>query len=128
MDIHNQLIEIVQYTLDNPHELCKNDCNMLVMRVIDLFAGTNVSKRKYKTIKSGIAGLKKEGFEHTGELVKHYCDEVKFSTDGDIWLDPDNPLIMGVVISNRLVGIDSNHEKFILIEKPTKGNYYRLRK
>ena len=128
MNLHNQLMDIIQYAIDNPHKLCDNDCNMTVLKVIDLFAGTTFSDRKYKTIKAGIKGLNDEGWEHTGQIVQTYCDEVTHSIDGDIWLDPINPLIMGVVVSGRLLGIDDKHEHFQLIQKPTDGKYYRVRK
>lgn len=128
MNLHNQLMNIIQYAIDNPHKLCDNDCNMTVLKVIDLFAGTTFSDRKYKTIKAGIKGLNDEGWEHTGQIVQTYCDEVTHTIDGDIWLDSDNPLIMGVVVSGRLLGIDDKHEHFQLIQKPMDGKYYRVRK
>ncbi|HBA7311513.1 TPA: ornithine carbamoyltransferase, partial [Escherichia coli] len=54
-------------------------------------------------------------------------DEVEFIIDGDIWLDEENPLLMGVVFSDRLLGVDEDHTKFNLI--PFKdGKYYRVRK
>ncbi|EIU0557064.1 ornithine carbamoyltransferase, partial [Escherichia coli] len=56
-----------------------------------------------------------------------YADEVEFIIDGDIWLDEENPLLMGVVFSDRLLGVDEDHTKFNLI--PYKdGKYYRVRK
>lgn len=128
MNLHNQLMDIIQYAIDNPHKLCDNDCNMTILKVIDLFAGTTFSDRKYKTIKAGIKGLNDEGWEHTGHIVQTYCDEVMHTIDGDIWLDPDNPLIMGVIVSGRLLGIDDKHKNFQLIQKPTDGKYYRVRK
>jgi hypothetical protein len=48
---------------------------MTVLKVIDLFAGTTFSERKYKTIKAG-KGLNTEGWDHTGQIVQTYCDEV----------------------------------------------------
>ncbi|WP_354690955.1 ornithine carbamoyltransferase [Phytobacter sp. RSE-02] len=128
MNLHNQLMDIIQYAIDNPHKLCDNDCNMTVLKVIDLFAGTTFSDRKYKTIKAGIKGLNTDGWDHTGQIVQTYCDEVTHTIDGDIWLDSDNPLTMGVVVSGRLLGIDDKHEHFQLIQKPTDGKYYRVRK
>lgn len=128
MNLHNQLMDILNFTLEHPHELCTNDCNMLVMRVIDLFAGTTISHREYRTIKEGIEGLKNNGWNHTGEIVLQYCNEVTHTIDGDIWLDPENPLIMGVVVSGRFIGCNENHDGFILINKPTEGKYYRVRK
>jgi len=98
------------------------------IRIIDLFAGTLLSIREYTSIKEGIAGLNKEGWNHTGEIVEAYCDEVTHVIDGDIWLDPDNPLIMAVVVSGRVLGVNDEHNGFVLQPIPKKGKYYRVRK
>ncbi|MDF2784221.1 MAG: ornithine carbamoyltransferase [Pantoea eucrina] len=126
--MQNEIIDIIQYALDNPYEFGTNDCNIMVMRMVDLIAGTNTADRKYSNSKEGIKSLKADGYAHTGEIVLKYCDEVEFTIDGDVWLDDENPLIMGIVASNRLVGINEEHNKFILTPKPSTGKYYRVRK
>ena len=126
--IHNELMKIIQYSIDNPYQFGDNDCNLIVLRIIDLFAGTSLSIREYTSIKEGIAGLNKEGWNHTGEIVEEYCDEVTHVIDGDIWLDPDNTLIMAVVVSDRVLGVNEDHNGFELQPKPTNGTYYRVRK
>lgn len=127
--MHNEIIKIIQDAIDNPYQYGTNDCNLIVLKIIDLINGTTIlSKRKYKTIKQGIAGLNKQGWNHTGEIVEAYCDEVQHTIDGDIWLDPDNPLIMALVASNRILGVNKEHNGFELQYKPTKGKYYRVRK
>ena len=126
--MHNEIIKIIQYSLDNPYEYGDNDCNMTVFRIIDLIAGTTHSKREYSSIKEGIESLNADGFKHTGEIVLKYCDEVEYQIDGDIWLDPDNPLIMAVVASGRIVAVNEEHTGFVLQPKPTQGKYYRVRK
>lgn len=125
---HNEIIKIVQDALEQPHKVGSNDCNIIVMRIIDLFAGTEWSTiMQYKTIKDGIKQLNNLGFNSTQDIVLQHCDEVSVTIDGDIWLDEDNPLIMGVVVSGRLLGINEGHDTFELIKKP-KGKYYRTRK
>jgi len=126
--IHNKLMKIIQYSIDNPYQFGDNDCNLIVLRIIDLFAGTSLSIREYTSVKEGIAGLNKEGWNHTGEIVEAYCDEVTHVIDGDIWLDPDNPLIMAVVVSGRILGVNDEHNGFVLQPIPKKGKYYRVRK
>lgn len=125
---HKELIKILEWSLETPHENGTNDCNLTVMKVIDLFAGTTIADRKYKTIKQGLAGLKKEGWNHTGEIVEAYCDPVEVPIDGDIWLCPDNPLVMAVVVSERILGVNETHDGFELQRLPTNGRYYRVRK
>lgn len=125
---HNKLFDIIQWSYENPHINGVNDCNLTVLKIIDLIAGTSVSVREYSTVKEGIASLKKDGWNHTGEIVEHYCDVVEYPIDGDIWLDPDNPLIMAVVISDRILGVNESHDGFELQKLPTDGKYYRVRK
>ena len=128
-NLHNEIMNIIQYSHDNPYKFGDNDCNIIVLRLIDLINGTTtLANRKYKSIKAGIAGLKKEGWNHTGEIVEAYCDPVQYAIDGDIWLDPDNPLIMAVVVSGRVLGVNSEHTGFEVQPKPTNGKYYRIRK
>lgn len=127
--MQNQIIKIIQDAIDNPYEFGTNDCNLIVLRMIDLINGTTtLAEREYTTVKEGIAGLNKEGWNHTGEIVEAYCDEVQHTIDGDIWLDPDNPLIMALVASGRVLGVNQDHTGFELQYKPTKGKYYRVRK
>jgi hypothetical protein len=127
--MQNQIIKIIQDAIDNPYEFGTNDCNLIVLRMIDLINGTTtLAVREYTTVKEGIAGLNKEGWNHTGEIVEAYCDEVQHTIDGDIWLDPDNPLIMALVASGRVLGVNQDHTGFELQYKPTKGKYYRVRK
>jgi hypothetical protein len=128
-NLHNEIMAIIQYSLDNPYKYGDNDCNMIVLRIIDLINGTtSLADREYSSIKEGIAGLNKEGWNHTGEIVEAYCKPVEAVIDGDIWLDPDNPLIMAVVVSDRVLGVNQKHDGFELQPKPAKGTYYRVRK
>ncbi|MDV2904906.1 ornithine carbamoyltransferase [Phytobacter diazotrophicus] len=126
--MQNEIYKIIQGSLDNEYGYGTNDCNLTVLKIIDVIAGTTLANRTYSNIKEGIAGLKKDGFNNTGEVVEKYCDEVKYTIDGDIWLDPDNPLIMAVVASNRIVAVNEDHTGFVLMPKPTNGKYYRVRK
>lgn len=128
-NLHNEIMAIIQYSLDNPYQFGDNDCNLIVLRLIDLINGTTtLANRQYKSVKEGIAGLNKEGWNHTGEIVEAYCKPVQHVIDGDIWLDPDNPLIMAVVVSDRVLGVNEDHNGFELQPKPTNGTYYRVRK
>lgn len=126
-NLHNEIVNIIQYSLDNPYGYGTNDCNLTVLKIIDAIAGTTLANRTYSNIKSGIAGLKKDGFKNTGQIVIQYCDEVKYTIDGDIWLDPDNELIMAVVASDRIVAVNDEHTGFELKFKPQEGKYYRVR-
>lgn len=125
---HKELMKILEWSINTPHKNGTNDCNLIVMKVIDLFAGTSIANRTYTTVKEGIEGLKKEGWNHTGEIVKEYCDVIEYPIDGDIWLCPDNPLVMAVVVSERILGVNATHDGFELHQLPSNGTYYRVRK
>lgn len=128
-NIHNEIMNIIQTAIDSPYQFGTNDCNIIVLRLIDLINGTTtLSDRQYTSVKEGITGLNKEGWNHTGEIVEAYCKPVQHVIDGDIWLDPDNPLIMAVVVSGRVLGVTADHDGFELQPKPTEGTYYRVRK
>lgn len=127
--IHNKLMDIIIESMEQEYKLGTNDCNIVALRIVDLFAGTDWSKvAKYKTIKAGLKQLNKLGFDSTQDIIKQYCDEVTIPIDGDIWLDEENPLIMAVVASGRLLGVNDNHDGFVLINKHQHGKYYRTRK
>ncbi|MBZ6954026.1 DUF6950 family protein [Klebsiella grimontii] len=128
-NLHNEIMNVIQYAIDNPYQFGDNDCNIIVLRIIDLINGTTqLANREYTSVQEGIAGLKAEGWKHTGEIVEQYCNPVQVVIDGDIWLDPDNPLIMAVVVSGRVLGVNESHDGFELHPKPTNGTFYRVRK
>lgn len=127
--MNNGIIKIVQDALDNEYKFGVNDCNIIVLRVIDLIANTEWSKiAEYKNVKAGIKQLNTLGFNSTQDIVTQHCDEVSIVIDGDIWLDPENPLLMGVMVSGRLLGVNEEHNGFVLINKPKDGKFYRTRK
>lgn len=122
------LYDICSTALNTPYEMGSNDCNILCLRVLDLRAGTDWANiAQYSTVLEGYKQLKDLGYNSTQEIILEYADEVEYIIDGDIWLDEENPLLMGVVFSDRLLGVDEDHTKFNLI--PFKdGKYYRVRK
>ncbi|EPQ3345285.1 MULTISPECIES: DUF6950 family protein [Citrobacter freundii complex] len=123
------LYTLIMKAMSTTYSLGSNDCNIMALQVIDLRAGTGWEQvAKYKTIKQGIKQLKELGYISTGDIVREYSDEVTHPIDGDIWIDSENPLIMGVVFSNRLVGVNTEHNEFKLIAIPLDGKFYRVRK
>lgn len=123
------IFNIMNDALNNPYELGKNDCNIVVLKVLDLRAGTIwADTAKYDTIPKGIKQLRKLGFDCTGDIVRDYSDVVEFPIDGDIWIDNDNPLIMGVIFSNRMLGVNTEHNNFKLDPIRKDGVLYRVRK
>lgn len=124
--IHNEIMAIIEDALNNPYEYGKNDCNIVALRIVDLLCGTNWSTvAKYSTLKEGIKQLQELGFNSAQDIIIKECKEVHYPIDGDIWLDNDNPLQMGIIVSNRLICINEDHSEFKLDTKKKNGKYYR---
>lgn len=125
---NNKLIKICEDSLSNPYQYGVNDCNIVCLRVVDYYTGSNWSQiAKYKTFRTGIKQLKELGFESTSDIVKSVSEQVEFPIDGDIWIDPTNSNQMGVVMSGYMVGIDSEHVNIKLVELP-EGDFYRIKR
>ncbi|WP_431712688.1 DUF6950 family protein [Serratia marcescens] len=123
----NKIVDICQDALNTPYQLGKNDCNILVLKVIDLMCSTEYVKMcKYDTLRKGRNILKKLGVESTFELIEKYLEEVEFPIPGDIWIDEYDSTVMSVYVSNRILVVDEQHTHFEL-DFPTDGKFYRVR-
>lgn len=126
MNLHNEIIKIIENALADEYQYGTNDCNIVALRIIDLIKSTEWSSiASYKTLREGIKQLNDLGFDSTQDIVIQECKQVSIPIDGDIWLDPDNPLVMGIVVSGRLLGVNEVHTSFKLINKKNNGTYYR---
>ncbi|EFD1058381.1 ornithine carbamoyltransferase [Escherichia coli] len=126
MNLHNRIIKHIEDALATDYAFGTNDCNIVALRIVDEIKGTNWSQlASYTSLKEGVAQLKAAGFESTQDIIRQECQEVKIPIDGDIWLDPENPLIIGVVVSGRMLGINDDHSAFELIYKKKTGKFYR---
>ncbi|HDS8977247.1 TPA: ornithine carbamoyltransferase [Raoultella ornithinolytica] len=124
--IHNEIMLIIETALNSPYEYGTNDCNIVALRIIDLLCGTNwCDIAKYSTLKEGLKQLQDLGFNSTHEIIIKECKEIEVPIDGDIWVDTNNPLQMGIIVSNRLVCINDDHTAFKLDTKKRYGKYYR---
>ncbi|MDX7507806.1 ornithine carbamoyltransferase [Citrobacter sp. S39] len=124
----NEIVQICQDALYTPYVYGTNDCNIVAIRILDSIAGTDwESKADYNSLRSGIKNLNDLGFESTADIIKQHADEVKYTIDGDIWLDPTNPHTVAIVISGRLLGVNTEHTEFKLVPKRKDGTYYRIR-
>ncbi len=124
--IHNEIMSIIETALNSPYEYGTNDCNIVSLRIIDLLCGTSwCDIAKYSTLKEGLKQLQDLGFNSTHEIVIKECKEIEVPIDGDIWVDTNNPLQMGIIVSNRLVCINDDHTAFKLDTKKRYGKYYR---
>ncbi|WP_439069245.1 ornithine carbamoyltransferase [Serratia nevei] len=123
----NKIVDICKDALNTPYQLGKNDCNILVLKVIDLMCSTEYVKMcKYDTLRKGRNILKKLGVQSTFELIEKYLEQVEFPIPGDIWIDEDDSTVMSVYVSNRILVVDEQHTHFEL-DFPTDGKFYRVR-
>ena len=128
MKKHNQLIKIIQDAVDQPYKYGTYDCNIVALRIVDLFACTNWAEiAKYKTLKGGLKQLKELGYTSTQEIIKQYADPVQSPIDGDLWLDPDSHNIL-IIVSGRELGVNTEHTQFQLNVLSKDGGYFRVRK
>ncbi len=124
--MHNKIVDICLEALEQPYVLGKNDCNIIVLKVLDLVAGTSYAPTcQYNSIRKGRNQLKKLGVESTFELIKPYIEETEFPIPGDIWIDNEDCFCMSVFMSNRILVVDEEHTKFEL-DIPMDGKFYRI--
>lgn len=126
----SRLNRIVLNTIDTPYAYGTNDCNILVIKVIDLFCGTqylDIAYGKYDTIRKGINLLKRNGFMSIEELVLKHADEVTTPIFGDIWIDGLNTSL--ILHNHTWIALDHENLEF-KVERFTeqKGKFYRIRK
>ena len=127
----NELYEIINNALNTEYGYGTNDCNLVALKVLDLRAGTEWSHTAmYDSVKNGLKQLHELGFSSTSEIILQYADEVTHPIDGDIWIAKNNSLVMGVIFSNRMLGVNEDHTKFKLIDIAIleEGKFYRIRK
>jgi len=124
----NKVYELCMNSIENEFKSGTNDCNINVIKLVDLIAGTELAKQfTYKTVKGGIRQLKALGFNNTYEMISPYLDEVTITIDGDIWIHPTIEHSFAIVISNRLLAVNEEHTEFKLVPKRNDGTYYRIR-
>ena len=120
------LIELIGGVLNTPFKRGVNDCNTITLKVLDHIVGTEWEKQcNYTSLAQGKKQLKELGFNSIGDIITQYADIITVPIDGDIWIDGLNA---GVVISNRMTGIDDEHKIIKLVPIPTEGTFYRIRK
>ena len=126
---HNAVVAICQNAIDTEYSYGKNDCNIVVLKLVDLLAGTEWEKQcRYKTLKGGFRQLKNLGAESTFDLIKEQLEEVTVLIDGDIFIAKNDIHSMGIVISGRLLAVNTEHTEFKLVPTREDGTYYRIRK
>jgi len=128
----HKIIEITDDVISREYELGQNDCNTLVLRVIDLMAGTdytNLALGKYKSITGGKKVFRENGFKHLTDLVTRHCTEVPFPIMGDIYIE-EGGVNASVILNNTYISVDHENNKFNNKQLPSEmaGKFYRFNK
>ncbi len=126
----HKLVGIVDQTVQESYLIGTNDCNILVLKTLDLLCDTDYTIKalgKYTSIKEGIQIFKDNGFSGLEDLVLKHCEVVDSPIFGDIYVDGINA---SVFLHGSYVQID--HERHVFnntrIPKELTGKIYRIRK
>lgn len=90
------IIKITEEAINTPYEIGKNDCNIIVLKLLDKVCGTEYEKLavgQYTSITAGKKLFKENGFKNLEDIIKRHCDEVETPIYGDIWIDGLNASI-----------------------------------
>ncbi|MGX9299883.1 DUF6950 family protein [Pantoea ananatis] len=91
------LLGHVEEVLSKPYELGTNDCNIIVVKAVDILCDTQYTEKaygKYSTVKDGLKIFKQNGFEDLEELVATHGSLTEFPIIGDIMIDNLNASIV----------------------------------
>lgn len=128
------LINILNEALDNPYEIGRNDCNLIVLKWIDLFCGTDymsTANLGYDNVKDGLKLFQSIGFSGIEELIQQHADVVEVTVPilGDIWISSTG-LNTTVFQHNAWICVNADHTGFYMNKAAIteNGKYYRLRK
>lgn len=122
--IHN----IAQECISTDFALGQNDCNILVLKVIDLVCGTNYTDLaigKYKTIKAGQKLFTKHELGSLEEICKRHGQEVDTPVFGDIMI---NGMHGSVVLDGKYLALNDDSTGFSIAVLPWLHNwkFYRI--
>jgi len=122
--IHN----IAQECISTDFALGQNDCNILVLKVIDQVCGTNYTDLaigKYKTIKAGQKLFTKHDLGSLEEICKRHGHEVDTPVFGDIII---NGMHGSVVLDGKYLALNDDSTGFSIAVLPWLHNwkFYRI--
>jgi len=122
--IHN----IAHTCISTQFELGQNDCNILVLKVIDQVCGTNYTDLaigKYKTIKAGQKLFTKHELGSLEDICKLHGVQVDTPVFGDIMV---NGIHGSVVLDGKYIALNNDSTGFNVAVLPwiSDWKYYRI--
>jgi len=106
------LLAHAEQVLSKPYELGTNDCNIIVVRAIDILCDTeytSIAYGKYTTVKDGLQIFKDKGFEDLEDLVSKHGTITEFPVIGDIMIDNINA---SIVLNDCVLAVNHTTKQF----------------
>jgi len=106
------LLAHAEEVLSKPYELGTNDCNIIVVRAIDILCDTEytpIAYGKYSTVKDGLKIFTDNGFDDLEALVATHGVITKLPVIGDIMIDNLNA---SIVLNEVVLAVNHNTKQF----------------
>lgn len=106
------LLAHAEEVLSKPYELGTNDCNMIVVRAIDILCDTEytpIAYGKYSTVKDGLKIFTDNGFDDLEALVATHGVITEFPVIGDIMIDNLNA---SIVLNDVVLAVNHTTKQF----------------
>lgn len=106
------LLAHAEEVLSKPYELGSNDCNIIVVKAIDILCDTDytpIAYGKYSTVKDGLQIFKDNGFECLEHLVSKHGVITAFPVIGDIMIDNLNA---SIVLNDCVLAVNHTTKNF----------------
>lgn len=106
------LLQHAEEVLSNPYELGTNDCNIIVVKVIDILCDTDylpIAYGKYSTVKDGLKIFTDNGFDDLEALVATHGVITDFPIIGDIMIDNLNA---SIVLNDVVLSVNHETKRF----------------
>jgi hypothetical protein len=106
------LLEHAEQVLSKPYELGTNDCNIIVVKAIDILCDTEytpIAYGKYSTVKEGLKIFKANEFEDLEALVATHGVITEFPVMGDVMIDNLNA---SIVLNDVVLAVNHQTKQF----------------
>jgi len=106
------LLTHAEDVLSKPYELGTNDCNIIVVKAIDILcdtAYTPIAYGQYTTVKDGLQIFQDNGFEDLEDLVSKHGSVTEFPVIGDIMIDNLNA---SIVLNDCVLAVNHTTKQF----------------
>lgn len=123
-----KIIKITEEAISTPYQIGKNDCNIIVLKLLDSVCGTeyqNLAIDQYTSITAGKKLFKANGFKNLEDIVSRHCVLVDTPIYGDIYIDGLNASIF---LHGSYIEVDHELHKFKSVQVPAEltGKIYRI--